>query len=91
MEFLQSIAGQFLLSTSIGVILFFTYGKVKHYLQIIYILIDAIELIDYSIKDILSDEQMARILKVKEYIAKKLKPVDKKKLDELLKRKGYKS
>ena len=65
------------------------YKKLKDYIQILYILIDAVEFCDDKIKDIVPDKAREVMEKIKQTINSMLKLEDKKKLDILLQQKGY--
>lgn len=63
-------------------------AKLTTYLRLISILIDAIEIIDDDIKDIVSNEQRQRLVKIKAYIASRVGK-DRGVLDKMLDNQGY--
>ena len=78
-----------IVSVIVGIVLFFTYKKVRGYLSLIAVLINSIEIIDEQIQDIVGDKAMAVMKKIKSVVNLSLKPDDKVRLDKLLREKGY--
>jgi len=74
-----------------GIGTFLFYNKMKGWLAVVGILIEAIEIVDKDIKDILPDNWMEKIRKIKQVVNSMLKPADKDLLDKLLKERGYKN
>lgn len=63
--------------------------KLSTYLRLLRLLIDAVEIIDRDIKDIVSDEVQAKLIKIKQWIDSRLSKQEKKIIDAELKTKGY--
>ncbi len=62
--------------------------KLNAYLKLISLLIEAIEVVDKEIKDILPDEEIAKLTKIKEWIAQRVGKQEAL-LDKQLGNKGY--
>jgi len=76
-----------------GIILFvlsFLIGrkKINPYLKLLNLLIEAIEVIDTDIKDVVDNETRAKLLKIKFWINERVGKDEKKILDNALKNKG---
>lgn len=65
--------------------------KAKAFLKLIGLLITAIEIIDKDIKDVVSDEQQAKLTKIKAWIAGQVGVASEERaiLDKMLDNKGY--
>jgi hypothetical protein len=63
--------------------------KLNAYLKLLNLLIEAIEIIDMDIKDIVNDETRAKLIKIKAWISMRVGKREKKILDNALGNKGY--
>lgn len=57
-------------------------------LKLAYLLIEAVEVVDSDIQDVISDKKSAKMLKIKHWIARRVKGKEKKLLDRMLNDKG---
>lgn len=63
--------------------------KRETYLKLLYLLIEAIEVIDKEIKDIVPPNLEAKLIKIKSWINARLDKKEKEQLDAILKDKGF--
>lgn len=63
--------------------------KRKSYLKLLGLLVDAIEVVDNEIKDIIPPAMEAKLIKIKSWINARLDKKEKKEIDTILKNKGY--
>jgi len=63
--------------------------KLNTYLKLLNLLIEAIEIIDTDIKDIVKDDTRAKLIKIKAWISMRIGKSEKKVLDSALGNKGY--
>lgn len=63
--------------------------KLNTYLKLLNLLIEAIEIIDTDIKDVVSDETRANLIKIKSWISMRVGKDEKKVLDKALDNKGF--
>lgn len=64
-------------------------GKLNTYLKLLNLLIEAVEIIDSDIKDIVDDKTRQKLLKIKGWISMRIGKSEKKVLDKALQNKGY--
>jgi len=65
--------------------------KFKSYLKLVGLLVEAIEIIDKEIKDILGPEHEKKLTSIKKWIDRKVGKEEKKRLDKILVKKNFKT
>ena len=89
MDILSILSNPFVWGFILFVLGFIIKAKLNSYLKLVNLLIDAIEIVDSEIKDILPPTTMEKLTKIKVMISNKVSGGEAKILDDALANKGY--
>lgn len=86
---IEVLSNPFIWGPAIFIAGIFLKKKRDVYLKLLFLLVEAIEIIDDEVRDIVPDALRGKLTKIKERIARKTSKSEGKVLDGVLKKKGY--
>jgi len=88
-KFFSALSNPFLWGIILFALGFLLKRRLNAYLKLLNLLIEAVEIIDTDIKDIVNDETRTKLIKIKAWISTRVGKAEKKILDNALGNKGF--